>query len=167
MFSYKTAVAVKKLGYKNIKIYNGGIKDWKKSGLHVESINPLPEGKASFVSGDELKHILDAANERECLDTMDAPIITLLDFRNEIHLQPDRLPVMIKTNCQTITLQLDDLLNPDVRKSIPKKGKIVTISETGNRDVFVKRYLTQFGFDNVSGLQFGMRTWIKSGYPTR
>jgi len=71
----------------------------------------------------------------------------------------------IKTNCKTIHCLLDDFQKPEVRKQIPKKGLVVVISETGNRDWAVIRYLSKWGYTNIVGLQFGMREWIKSGYP--
>lgn len=52
MFSYKAAVAVKELGFENIRIYNGGIKDWKKSGYPLESVQPLPMAAVEYVDTD-------------------------------------------------------------------------------------------------------------------
>ena len=71
----------------------------------------------------------------------------------------------IKTNCRTIHCQVDDFQNPDVRSRIPQKGLTLIISETGNRDWAALRYLAQWGYTNIAGLQFGMRGWIKSGFP--
>ena len=167
VFAYKAAVAVKALGYKNIKIYNGGIKDWKKSGLPLASINPLPDVSASFISSDLLKDEIDTAEKNQCIDNNGAPQITLLDLRNEYFLQPDKPLADIDTVCRTIKMQLDDLLKADVRAELPQKGMLVTVTETGNRDVFVKRYLSKYGYDNITGLHFGMRDWIKKGYPIR
>jgi rhodanese-related sulfurtransferase len=166
VFSYKTAVAVKNLGYRNIKIYNGGIKDWQKSGLALEAIHPLPDIDAAFIAADTLKQTIEDTQARGCIDSHGEPLVTILDFRNENFLNPDSHPPRILSTCQTQTLLLDDLRNPDVRSSIPRHGLIVTITETGNRDAYVMRYLSQFGFSNVKGLQFGMRSWIKLGYPT-
>ncbi|BBO68992.1 hypothetical protein DSCA_29220 [Desulfosarcina alkanivorans] len=166
MFAYKTAVAVKTLGYRNIKIYNGGIKDWQKSGLALESIHPLPAIDTAFIAADTLKQTIEDAQAKGCIDRHGEPLVTLLDLRNENFLRPDSRPPSILSTCRTQTLLLDDLRNPDVRASIPRHGLVVTITETGNRDTYVMRYLSQFGFSNVKGLQFGMRSWIKLGYPT-
>ena len=54
MFAYKTAVAIKKLGFRNVRIYNGGLKDWKKSGNAISSLEPLPTYKGKFINADEL-----------------------------------------------------------------------------------------------------------------
>lgn len=166
MFSFKTAVAIKNLGYPNIKIYNGGIKDWKKSGLPLVAIHPLPKIDAGFIAADTLKQTLEAARVKECTDPHGRPMVTLLDFRNENRLQPDDRPPRIQSGCPTQTLLLDDLKNPQIRSAIPKDGLVVTITETGNRDVYVMRYLSQFGFTNLKGLQYGMRSWIKLDFPT-
>ena len=40
-FAYKTAVAIRKLGFTNVGIYNGGLKGWKKSEQFVEPSEPL------------------------------------------------------------------------------------------------------------------------------
>ena len=39
------------------------------------------------------------------------------------------------------------------------------MTETGNRDMFVMKYLYRYGYTNIKGLEFGMRGWIKSNYP--
>ena len=98
-----------------------------------------------------------------------ASTITLLDFRASGVLKKqtrgDRYG--IKTTCATLTFHLDDLLdNQDLVATIPKKGLVVSVSETGNRDLYLQRYLFSFGFTNISSLQYGMRAWIKAGYPT-
>lgn len=166
MFSYKTAVAVKNFGFSNIRIYNGGIKDWQKSGLPLESIHPLPKINVEFIAADRLRQQLENARAKGCTDDHGDPFVTLLDFRNENHLNPHQPPPRILSSCRTRTLLLDDLQNPDIRAAIPKTGLVVTITETGNRDTYVARYLSQFGFTNIRGLQFGMRGWIKLDYPT-
>lgn len=51
------------------------------------------------------------------------------------------------------------------REKLPQKGLMVTIAETGMP--FVNRYLSQFGYQNIIGLQFGMYGWIKLGDPVR
>lgn len=164
MFSYKAAVAVQQLGYTNIKIYNGGIKDWKKAGLPLESTHVLPETKVAFIEPDTLEAILSSTPEN-CTGTDGIPLLTLLDFRNENFLNKGTPPPKIETGCKTISLLMDDIRLEDMRARIPKDGLVVTVSETGNRDAYLIRYLSQFGFTNVKGLHFGMRGWIKLGYP--
>ena len=65
VFAYKTAVAVKGLGFTNIKIYNGGLKDWKKSGYKIDVIDPLPEYEGRFLTVDELLRKLKDADQHE------------------------------------------------------------------------------------------------------
>lgn len=133
----------------------------------MSSITPLPDVPASFLSSDNLKLEIEAAEKNQCIDESGAPLVTLLDVRIENYLQSNRRLSDINTACRTIKLQLDDLLRADVREEIPKRGLLVTVTETGNRDVFVKRYLSRYGYDNIKGLDFGMRGWIKKGYPIR
>lgn len=122
---------------------------------------------SAFINADQLKQMIEKAQTGQCMDEKGAAAITILDFRNEFFLNPDNPPPAIDTVCKTQRLQLDDLLKPEVRAALPRHGKLVTITETGNRDAFAMRYLHGFGFDDISGLQFGMRGWIKLGYPTR
>ena len=166
MLAYKTAVAVKNLGYGNIKIYNGGIKDWQRAELPLETIHPLPEVDVPFITTETFLQQLEDARIKDCKDSHGAPLITILDFRNGNFLKPDNHRPRIRSNCKTQTLQLDDLQDPDIRASIPRKGQIVTITETGNRDAFVIRYLSRYGFSSIYALKFGMRGWIKLAYPT-
>lgn len=162
------AVAIKKLGFTNIKIYNGGLKDWIKSGNDVESIDPLPETKANFINVDELRVIIAKADTQNCVDTDGNPLLTLIDIRTT------DVPSMarggdkyrIKTNCLTITAFLDDFIdNHQLIQSIPRKGVVVSVTETGNRDAFLIRYLSKFNRTNVQGLEYGMRNWLKADYP--
>jgi rhodanese-related sulfurtransferase len=170
VFAYKTAVAVKALGYRNIKIYNGGIKDWEKSGHSLESIQRLPDYKYSFIGVEELFQRLSAPSA--CKDADGKPALTILDLRTEYHLATDELEagqplVLLATDCPVIYCLLDELQRPEVRELIPRQGTVVVITETGNRDQFVMQYLSAYGFSNIRGLEFGMRSWIKAGYPTQ
>ncbi len=162
------AVAIKKKGFTNIKIYNGGLKDWMKSGLPVNTIEPLPKYKGPVISADELVKKLREAEKTGCRGADGDALLTLIDFRASSRLKHkiggDRY--RIKTVCPTITALLDDFIdNQELIDSIPRKGMVVTISETGNRDSFLKRYLKKYGYTNVVGLQYGMRSWHKAGYP--
>ncbi len=162
------AVAIKKSGFSHIKIYNGGLKDWIKAGNQVESIDPLPDTKASFITIDELMAIMTKADTQNCVDSNGNPLLTLIDIRTSEGLSTatggDKY--RIKTQCQTITAFLDDFIdNQQLIQSIPRKGFVVSVSETGNRDAFLIRYLSKFNRSNVQGLQYGMRNWLKADYP--
>ena len=162
------AVAIKKLGYTNIKIYNGGLKDWIKSGHITESIEPLPEIQIHFIDVEELMTALAEADERNCIDNDGNPLITLLDFRvtEGLSQKMGADKHKIKTNCQTISAPLDDFSNnTQLIQSIPEKGLIVSVCETGNRDVFLIRYLSKFDIFNIRSLKYGMRSWLKANYP--
>ena len=154
------------MGYRNIKIYNGGLKDWKKSGHNTECIQALPSYKAQFINNEELFNKLTHAESLDCKDTQGNPLLTILDLRFEHHLKNIKPPPLIKTSCSYSFLLMDDMIRLNVRKKIPKKGLVVTVTETGNRDKFAMRYLSQFGYKNIFGLLFGMRGWIKADYPT-
>ena len=161
------AVAVKKLGFTNIKIYNGGIKDWIKSGNPIVSMDPLPEATTSFIGIKELLGMIISADKKNCVDDDGHPILTLVDLRtsqNPSAKGGDRYK--IKTKCQTITALLDDFVDNDrLIQSLPKKGVVVSVTETGNRDAFLIRYLSKFDRTNILGLKYGMRSWLKADYP--
>jgi len=162
------AVAIKKLGYENIVIYNGGLKDWLRSGLAVESIDPLPNYQSEFISAEELMEAISGAKLTNCVNSEGKALVTIIDFRSSLQLQESKGADLyqILTNCQTKTILLDDFINnQELIDSIPKEGLVVTVSETGNRDVFLIRYLSKFGYKNIVGLQFGMRAWMKKNYP--
>ena len=95
-------------------------------------------------------------------------MITLLDFR-DLGAQKQKTGedrYRIKTSCPTLTFHLDDLIdNEPLRSSIPKKQMVVSISETGNRDLFLQRYLSGYGYTNILSLEYGMRAWLKADYP--
>jgi rhodanese-related sulfurtransferase len=129
----------------------------------------LPEYKGTAISADDLVKKLQQAETSNCIDSNGAAMITLLDFRN-LGAQKQKTGgdrYRIKTSCPTLTFHLDDLINnAPLRSSIPKKQIVVSISETGNRDLFLQRYLSGFGYTNILSLEYGMRAWLKAGYPS-
>ena len=162
------AVAIKKLGFQNIKIYNGGIKGWKAEGNSLESIEKLPEYEGEYISTQEFNEKLKKAEETGCLDKSRKPLITILDFRDNEKLVGNLGSDFfnIKTKCPSIKFNLDDLVHDkELIKKIPKEGEVISICETGNRDPFLMRYLFKFGYTNIKSLKFGMRDWLKSDYP--
>ncbi len=164
MFAYKAAVAVRKAGFTNIKIYNGGIKDWRKNGYPLAIQAPLPDYDSPFISTDDLYKSLAKAEESSCrIEGTSA--VTIVDFRTQSTLNPAQKIPAVKTSCPTIRIFLDELQDSATRVRIPKQGLVVTITETGNRDEIAMRYLSAFGFTNIKGLKFGMRGWLKAQHP--
>ncbi len=159
------AVAIKELGYTNVKIYNGGLKDWKKSGFKINVIEALPDYKGRNIASEELLENIKKASVCDCRQK-NKPLLTLIDYRvgrvnNDLKIRS------IKTDCETIIGNFDDFLEKEARQKIPRKGLVVLICETGNRDKYMMRFLQKFGYTNVVGLKFGMRGWIKKGFPVQ
>jgi len=162
--AYKTAVAIKKLGYENIKTYKGGLEGWKTAGHNLESASPLPEYEAQFISAEELLKDLRKADSKGCVDWRNNPLITILDLRTENFLEL-KFPIFrIKTKCQTIKILSDQLSDKKQRDKIPTKGQIVTVSKRGDSDSDVIRYLYTHGYTNVVGLSSGIQGWIQLDY---
>ena len=153
------------MGFFEIKIYNGGIKDWQKSGYTLDSTSPLPEYSVDFIETESFYAELQKKDAVKCRDDNGKPLLTILDLRNANHITSEKTPPQIITSCPIQKLLLDDLLKDDLRINIPKSHDIITISETGNRDEFAIRYLAKFGFTNLKALKFGMRGWLKQRYP--
>lgn len=166
MYAYKMAVAIKDAGYTNIRIYNGGLKEWMASGNPVEVIDALPEYTLPMVAAKQLLLKLNEAAANNCSTPDGKPFLTLLDLRTDRTPEWSTVPLTITSNCTTITGVIDDLLDEKFRKNIPSNSPVYTITETGNRDIFAGRYLKKKGYTNVYGLRFGMRGWIKNDYPT-
>ncbi len=99
------------------------------------------------------------------MDKDNKAILTLVDYRVENFLNTENPLPLVKTNCNIVKCLLDDLSDPAIRNKIPKKGLVVLISETGNRNTAVMKYLFKHGYTNVVGLRTGMRGWIKLNYP--
>jgi rhodanese-related sulfurtransferase len=122
-----------------------------------------------FITAEELLALLQSAKDNDCRGPSNHPLVTLLDMRTENHLPPEsgtpEYITHIKTACPRIFSLLDQLQQPEIRDKIPKTGLVVTVTETGNRDQFAIRYLSKHGYDNLKGLMFGMRGWIKEDFP--
>ncbi len=131
------------------------------------AIEPLPEyeHKEKMIQADTLLEKIKQADSSNCLDQNKEAMLTIIDFRAANFVESDGPANSIKTDCETIKCLLDDFSNPEVRSRIPKKGLVVLVCETGNRGWAAKRYLSQYGFTNIVNLKFGLRAWIKAGYP--
>lgn len=127
---------------------------------------PLPDYTGEFIPADALRALLQRAqNQGSCLDAAGNPLVTLIDYRIGNFLPPDGPFPRIRTNCPVVRSLLDEMGTPEVQARIPKQGRVVLLCETGNRDPVAMRYLYKFGYSNVKGLRFGMRGWLKLGYP--
>jgi len=160
------AVAIRQYGYTNVKIYNGGLKEWISDGLPVESTEKLPEYEVNFLSAEDVKNKMDVDEKRGCLSADGLPLLTLLDLRTERVPEGAEAPLVINSICPTISGFLDDLQRADFRNKVPLNSLVIVITETGNRDEYAARYLYKFGYTQVLGLQYGMRGWIKADFPT-
>jgi rhodanese-related sulfurtransferase len=128
-------------------------------------IDPLPSYDGEFITAEELMRTIKEAEAAGCVDQDDKPILTILDLKTDNFLQEGTPSPGIRTECPTIRAWFDDLSDEAVRNRIPRDGMVVTVTETGNRDQCVMRYLSKFGYTNIAGLQFGMRKWIKNDFP--
>lgn len=160
------AVAIRDYGYTHVKIYNGGLKEWVAAGLPVESIEKLPDHKTTFLTAEEVKQKMDIAEKSDCISQDGMPLLTFLDLRTERVPEGVETPLVIRSKCRTISGVLDDLQRDDFRQNIPANSPVIVITETGNRDDYAARYLRGFGYTMISGLQYGMRGWIKADFPT-
>lgn len=158
---------MKNLGFNQVKIYNGGIKDWRKNGFPLESRKSLPESEVAFVNTERLFELTRLAEPVSCRDPDGRPLLTLVDFRNSNHLVSSKEPAQIKTSCPIQKLLMDDIHHQENRERIPTDHHVITITETGNRDEFAIRYLSEYGYTNINGLRFGMRGWLKNRFPVK
>ncbi len=169
------AVAIKELGYHNIKIYNGGIKDWVKSKLPIESIDPLPRHETRYIEATFFAEELKKLSLNGCRNSAGQPELIILDLRNEPAMsqatseqekieREERL-LALDSACPTVTKLFDTFLEKSVRDEIPQNIRVVTITETGNRDDQVQAFFSKYGYHNIESLKFGMRGWIKEHLP--
>lgn len=152
MYAYNAAVVAKNQGFTNIAIYNGGLRAWRVQN-EVITKQALPKlASINFMENTRLWEKMETG----------APV-TVLDFRvTDVEKAKGRIPRM-KTIYKV--LPLDALRDASLREQLPRQELIVTVTETGNRDKIIQRYLSQFGFTNVVGLEEGFRGWVKAGLP--
>lgn len=103
------------------------------------------------------------------------PSLVLLDLRNEPVLSETQAPeeseerterlLAIDTPCPTVSRLFDDFLDETARREVPKDTRVVTITETGNRDDQIQAFFFKYGYENLEALRFGMRGWIKELHP--
>jgi len=111
--------------------------------------------------------MLQRSESTQCRAADNKPLLTLLDLRNDNHFTEGAPPPQFITPCPVLQFMLDDMQKQETRNAIPADGPVITVTETGNRDEFVIRYLSQFDRHNIKALKFGMRGWLKQRYPTR
>ena len=134
--------------------------------MPIESRKRLPEYEGKFITTTHLLKMIQKCESNACGNESRPSCLTLLDLRTENMIERDKPIPWIKTTCHTVRCLLDDLRKPEVRENISTDHPVVTITETGNRDIFAMRHLYGFGYRQVYGLRFGMRGWIKMNFPT-
>ena len=162
------AVVIKNAGFRNIKIYTGGIIDWQRSGLPLLRPEPLPVHKKRAITAQELLAKLTEAEKTKCRNTSGLPLMTFLDLRvsDALCQRIGGDKYTIKTSCTTLAMQLDSFIdNPSLVQSLADKGLVITFTETGKRDIYLQRYLKKKSDLDFVMLDQGIRSWIKAGFP--
>ena len=138
------------MGHTNIAIYNGGLRAWRRS-QEIITKRALPVlDEFEFMENGRLWEMIGAEEP-----------VTIVDFRvTEVEQAKGRIP-----GARYLNIALDDLRDETIRAELPKDELIVSVTETGNRDKIVQRYLSQYGHGNVVGLKEGFRGWVKAGLP--
>jgi rhodanese-related sulfurtransferase len=159
------AVAIRKSGFNNIKIYNGGINDWMKSGLPLNSIKKIPDNPVNYIEPEDLHKLIMESDATNCLDKQGNPIFSFIDIRDtsldHVH-KADKLT--IKTKCKIHSFIIDDIMVAE--KKILPEGKWIVFCETGGRGHFLSRYIYESGKKDILILKSGFLNWEKKEFPT-
>jgi len=154
------------MGFKNIKIYNGGIKDWKIRGLPLDSTEKIPDYPVNYIMPDELSKLITEADKTNCLDSEKKPILSFIDIR-DYHL--DKFLIAdkhtIKTTCKTHKFIIDDIRSAEKRAILPD-GKWIIFCETGGRGHYLSKFMYRLGKKDIYILKGGILNWQNKGFET-
>ena len=145
--------------------------------MPITSIDPLPEHSPRYLDTKSLVTLLADEAARDCKDEQGNPALILFDLRNAPGLSENQTDkerteyaerlLTIDTPCPTVTHLFDDCLDAAVRSEIPTDVRVITITETGNRDAEIQSFFIKYGYHNIESLKFGMRGWIKGMHPMK
>ncbi len=121
--SVKSAVKAKKLGYTDVKVFQGGYPAWKKAfGEGVKGMEPLAAGKAAIEAGPEGDTITVASFQAILKDAPDS--IYLYDVRDKAEFAQGSM-------AGAINVPIDEL--EDMVADLPSDKPIVFVCSTGAR----------------------------------
>jgi rhodanese-related sulfurtransferase len=134
------------MGYKNVYVYDEGLPIWVKNGYPTESEIKYPKTDAPFVSGEDLKKMIETQEN-----------IFIVDLRDQV----DRKSGWIKNS---VNIPLIDI--QDRHQEIPKDTKVVLLDVYGKQTYTAARYLASKKHKSLYRLEGGfLNGWIKANYP--
>lgn len=166
-------MALKMLGYTNVKNLGGGLGAWKSAGLPVVTGSlpaAAPVRGGAVIADQVLFETLDAylTNLPQGFGTIKAPDlatllaekkVTLIDVRSQAEWDKDG---HIEG---AILIPFPEFLNNLDQLPAEKDAAIIVYCGSGHRGAFVMEALNLMGYTNVKNLGGGLSAWKKAGLP--
>ena len=139
-------LAVKK-GYKNVYLYQEGIKGWKKKGNKLVRQEPIPTLPVAVLPAEKVMALIKKNPGTVLLDIRD------FDLFNKMRI---KVPHLLHIRAIDVLDQMDKL---------PRDQPIVLIDHVANQVRIVSPYLKAKGFQVRGYVEGGATGWAKSGQP--
>ena len=135
-----------KAGYTNLKVFGGGIPDWKEKGYRLEG-NKAGASKAEIkkLSAEALKTSIDRKED-----------FILVDVREKNEFASGHLK-------GALNLPLSTLEN--TYGQLPQDKRIVLYCNSGSRSNSAAELLVQHGYSKIENME-GFTDWVKKGFPS-
>jgi len=130
------------LGYKNVQTYIAGIPGWVAAGYRLDTSQAVPKVEIVTINSFELNVVKDSVNVVDIRNIQE--VSDMGEFQSAMH------------------IPLEELDKRYVE--IPKGKPIVLIDYSGVEFICAGAYLKNMGFEDVRGLQGGVKDWIKQGF---
>lgn len=130
------------MGYQKVFTFKAGVPGWVAAGFELDTSQAIPACRVPSINAVQLKSILGDVRILDIRNQLE--VLTMGRFTDALHIPFEELETRFK--------------------EIPGDKAIVVVDFSGVEFNYAGGYLKEMGFTAVSGLQGGVKDWIKQGY---
>jgi rhodanese-related sulfurtransferase len=145
----------RQMGFRDVKVLQGGLKAWRENGGSVESGGSRNE-PLGFATAKKLASTLEPGEVNSLLQS--SPV-SILHVGSSADFAAAHLPRSKWISRGWLELKLPSLWND-------KAQRIVLSCRDGDNSILAARALAETGYKEISVLAGGVQAWARAGYPT-
>ena len=143
------------MGFKQVRVLQGGLDAWKANGQPLVSGASIPE-LLGFAAAKRMTQYIDAANLQKQIE---GGSCTVLDVSTSLEHESGHVPAAKWISRGWIDIKLPELI-------ADRGQRIVLTCPDGRQSTLAAQQLARVGYANISVLTGGLRAWTAAGYRT-